>query len=290
MFITSQNLPSTHRRSYFQPRIDYSAQRRHHLRISAIACLDGLSNCARQVKLSFQLPYRCQFGQQLCIVGNTEHLGLWDVKKGLSMEWSTGDVWKADIELFARTKMSLEYKYVVKNKDGSPAVWKPGDNFCLDVPKCQLQVPSECLRITDGWDGVQQVELESDCQTQIHTDSKTNFQDSAMLEESEQKQVDVSQLQPVSSALEMAEPPPQPPKKVSQIQTMQETVNRAFEDLEIAIDESIRMIERSGDVSAKEAIQSDRMVATMAKRAITLQKALQTSQPPSHLLLEEREN
>ena len=49
--------------------------------------------------LRFHLPYRCNFGQQLCIVGEVEQLGGWDVQRGVPMLWTEGDVWVAELEL-----------------------------------------------------------------------------------------------------------------------------------------------------------------------------------------------
>eukprot|EP01025_Chloroclados_australasicus_P066278 TRINITY_DN909_c0_g1_i13.p3 TRINITY_DN909_c0_g1~~TRINITY_DN909_c0_g1_i13.p3 ORF type:complete len:326 (-),score=33.55 TRINITY_DN909_c0_g1_i13:1665-2585(-) len=278
-----------------------SRQREKLCKVQAIACIGDMQSCGRQIKLSFQLPYRCQFGQQLCIVGNTESLGLWDVRKGLSMEWSTGDVWKVDVELEAQGKISLEYKYVVKNKDGSPATWKPGDNFQLDVPQSNFDVEREWLKISDAWDGVQQVELEepkaNNLQPQVNNNGwlsngiSTNKTENGHTE-------DVSKLQPLSTAfISQEEPIPAPPakptpsehnqkKSPASLSAMEETVNRAFDDLDQAINRSLDLIESTGETANSEAIQCDRIVATLAQRAITLQKALATSKPPPTFLFE----
>lgn len=53
----------------------------------------------QRVKVSFKLPYRCSFGQELAIVGSGEALGNWDVKHAKRMEWTAGDVWQVEFEV-----------------------------------------------------------------------------------------------------------------------------------------------------------------------------------------------
>lgn len=53
----------------------------------------------KKVKLSFKLPYRTNFGQDVAIVGSTEELGSWDPRRGLGMQWSEGDIWVCDFEV-----------------------------------------------------------------------------------------------------------------------------------------------------------------------------------------------
>jgi hypothetical protein len=54
------------------------------------------------MRLSFKLPYRVNFGQNLCLVGQGEALGNWDPNQGKRMEWSQGDVWTVQLELSAK--------------------------------------------------------------------------------------------------------------------------------------------------------------------------------------------
>ncbi len=64
------------------------------------ACVQKSSTSASGVlQMKFSLPYHCHFGQQLLLVGSHHALGLWDVLKGVSMQWSEGDVWHADLEV-----------------------------------------------------------------------------------------------------------------------------------------------------------------------------------------------
>ena len=52
--------------------------------------------------LSFALPYRCEFGQNLSIIGSTTSLGSWDIDQSVDMEWTDGDVWRVELEIPAR--------------------------------------------------------------------------------------------------------------------------------------------------------------------------------------------
>lgn len=54
------------------------------------------------VKVSFSVPYRCEFGQNLSLVGSVSSLGEWDLQSCTDMSWSDGDIWRADLEFLAR--------------------------------------------------------------------------------------------------------------------------------------------------------------------------------------------
>ena len=51
------------------------------------------------MRVSFAVPYRCEFGQHIALVGSDEFLGDWDVQRGVPMNWQDGDVWTVDLEL-----------------------------------------------------------------------------------------------------------------------------------------------------------------------------------------------
>ncbi len=50
-----------------------------------------------------------------------------------------------------RPGMDLQYKYVVRNGDGSVARWMAGDNFSLQTADSDVELPSG-LRVSDSWD------------------------------------------------------------------------------------------------------------------------------------------
>jgi hypothetical protein len=55
----------------------------------------------KTVKLSFKLPYKCSFGQEIAMVGSGESLGNWDVHQAKSMHWTDGDIWQVEFEVSA---------------------------------------------------------------------------------------------------------------------------------------------------------------------------------------------
>lgn len=61
----------------------------------------GADGSPRRVKLSFKIPYRCSFGQEVCMVGNAREMGRWDVTSGVAMRWTEGDVWTVEFEVDA---------------------------------------------------------------------------------------------------------------------------------------------------------------------------------------------
>lgn len=101
-----------------------------------------------RVEVRFSLPHRVDFGQHVCIVGGHEHLGGWDVVRGVKMTWTEGDVWSAVLELHA-TDLDLEYKYVVRDESGHAVYWQPGANCSVAVP-LETGVPN-AVRINDDW-------------------------------------------------------------------------------------------------------------------------------------------
>lgn len=50
---------------------------------------------AGAIKLEFCIPYQCEFGQRLAVVGGSECLGNWNPATALPMEWQDGHVWVA---------------------------------------------------------------------------------------------------------------------------------------------------------------------------------------------------
>ena len=101
---------------------------------------------AGSIAVSLQLPYRCSFGQTMCVIGARDDLGAWNVKQAVPMEWTEGDVWVVELQL-PKAAAEVEYKYVVRSERSKEAVrWKEGGNF-------QLRLPAQGkLRVRDSWD------------------------------------------------------------------------------------------------------------------------------------------
>jgi hypothetical protein len=49
--------------------------------------------------LQFHVRYKCEFGQEVYLVGNCSALGNWDVLEGVQLVWSPGHIWEGSVEL-----------------------------------------------------------------------------------------------------------------------------------------------------------------------------------------------
>lgn len=45
------------------------------------------------------MPYKCKYGQRLCVIGASDNLGAWHVEKAIGMHWTEGDVWMVDMKI-----------------------------------------------------------------------------------------------------------------------------------------------------------------------------------------------
>lgn len=57
--------------------------------------------CIFLYNFSFSLHYKCNYGEFLVLVGSSEQLGLWDVSKGIELQW---------MEVSTILYFSLKYK------------------------------------------------------------------------------------------------------------------------------------------------------------------------------------
>ncbi|KAK9822642.1 hypothetical protein WJX81_002600 [Elliptochloris bilobata] len=214
-----------------------------------VMCFSQEGSGSDSVRVSFALPYRCTFGQHLCLVGSISPLGAWDVRQGVAMSWSEGDVWTVDLELHTRAGSHVEYKYVVRNEDGTPTVWKPGSNLQLPLQSGGGGLP-EALRVSDAWDeSWRSIEVET--RVPVSVPSQREGSDAGPAERAE----DV-ELAAVAAAR-----------------------TRALADLDQAITQSLDLLSSAADPAAPEVLAADRVIAANARRALTFMKALQASDP-----------
>lgn len=197
------------------------------------------------------MPYKTNFGEQICLVGSGSPFGEWDVSRALSMTWSDGHVWKADLDVELEPEFELQYKYVIMGEDVGVVTWMSGDNIPLRLPKTDKEEVS-CMRICDAWDGsyrdVAWDSVDGVGKPRITHDEriKDGFK---YLGLSHDEEVNV-----VASA-----------------------AIRAFTELEAMLDDVIDNVDRLEDPAAPEAIAADRGVASKARKALTLARAVEAS-------------
>lgn len=56
-------------------------------------------DAVESVVVEFKLPYRCEYGQHVLVVGSDGLLGGWDVGQAAEMKWTPGDIWTIKLEL-----------------------------------------------------------------------------------------------------------------------------------------------------------------------------------------------
>jgi len=71
-------------------------------------------------RLQFNIRFRTQFGQQLLVMGNTPSLGQLKQEEAIPMFFLDQETWQLEVDIPLRGKITqLQYKYVLKNQDGS---------------------------------------------------------------------------------------------------------------------------------------------------------------------------
>lgn len=204
-------------------------------------------NSDQNVRLKFKLPYRCNFGQYISIVGSSDTLGNWDPSAGKPMQWTDGDVWTVEFELTPGSNTELEYKYVVKNSDGNIHTWKPGNNYLLQLPTA---VRAEEVKVKDAWDGsVQDIEFAEPLTSPPREQESTKKSSSEGL-------TFENELLAVKSAKD-----------------------RAILELSAAIDYSASVQKACAEPDSPEVLAADRRVAAASNKAIALTGALNTYMP-----------
>ena len=49
--------------------------------------------------VDFEIHYETAFGERVCVLGNHEIMGAWDVSRATALEWTEGHAWKTSVEL-----------------------------------------------------------------------------------------------------------------------------------------------------------------------------------------------
>ncbi|XP_076939556.1 uncharacterized protein LOC143608394 [Bidens hawaiensis] len=81
------------------------------------------------VRVQFRLQRECSFGQNFLITGDHPILGSWDPNNAISLTWSDGHIWTADIDI--PVGECIKFKLVMQESDGK-FVWQPGPDRVLE--------------------------------------------------------------------------------------------------------------------------------------------------------------
>ena len=101
------------------------------------------------IEINFAIKYDTVFGERIVVTGMPDFFGNWDPMKGLELEWSTGNIWRADILLSEGSLKDFEYKYVCI-KD-SIAKWEGENNHEFKVADGEFQGQNLVFTCNDSW-------------------------------------------------------------------------------------------------------------------------------------------
>ena len=76
-------------------------------------------------KINFVIKFDTFIGQSISIIGSIDKLGNWDEYKALNMNWTEGNIWKANIEY--NDNKGFEYKFIFM-ENGAIKKWEDGIN------------------------------------------------------------------------------------------------------------------------------------------------------------------
>ena len=76
-------------------------------------------------KINFEIKFDTFIGQSISIIGSIDKLGNWDEYKALNMNWTEGNIWKANIEY--DDNKGFEYKFIFM-ENGAIKKWEDGIN------------------------------------------------------------------------------------------------------------------------------------------------------------------
>ena len=78
-------------------------------------------------KIIFSIIYNSIFGEEVCILGSSPNLGLWNLNGALHLKWNEGNLWKGEINIEVQNLQDFEFKYVITEK-GKIKYWETGEN------------------------------------------------------------------------------------------------------------------------------------------------------------------
>jgi len=78
-------------------------------------------------RITFQMKYNTQPGEDLGVIGSIPELGSWDQNRALRMNWNDGNIWKATINYDFGREKEFEFKFIFI-ENGRVKKWEDGNN------------------------------------------------------------------------------------------------------------------------------------------------------------------
>jgi len=95
-----------------------------------MAIREGQHLKINEMKITFRINYRTEWGQGVWISGSVKALGEWDTKRAFPMSYIGNGEWEATITF--KSFKNFDYKYFVKNSDNS-LFWEGAKDRTFDV-------------------------------------------------------------------------------------------------------------------------------------------------------------
>lgn len=91
------------------------------------------------MQILFHIHRHAAYGSHIVLTGSTDFLGAWDVKRAVHCKWSTGDVWRAQVDYHPQhaAPSRFEFKFALakgNNHDPEIVEWEPNANHAVSVP------------------------------------------------------------------------------------------------------------------------------------------------------------
>jgi 4-alpha-glucanotransferase len=102
------------------------------------------------MNISFQIHYRAEYGQTLCVIETQESILGWTEKEPLALTCQGTDFWQVNVPIsdFAG---SIQYKYAIRLQDGR-FIYEAGEPRTLDLTESQKsKVKSRQIVVRDAW-------------------------------------------------------------------------------------------------------------------------------------------
>jgi len=125
------------------------------------------------VQITLRVQYNTSFGQTLYVCGSPLALGAWDSNRAFEMVYTPGSVWQTSFVIPTDRPGSFEYKYLVKNGDGSCA-WESGANHTLTYNPRRYSV----ITVSDNWHAQDSVMMTGPFKNVIFARNKADKKDS----------------------------------------------------------------------------------------------------------------